>query len=250
MLPLLLVALAVFGAVGMGPGALKQVRDWLFGYFVPETARGLQQSLETTLDAVQRSRGGIGTVGLIVFMLTGWKLLATLQRSFEQVWGVRDFAARMKRILGFWVAVMVAPFLGAASLVLSGSVDALGDRGVLPAGGGVLAGAAAFLLPAATGWAGILLIYRFCTGKKTRWAAAAIGATAAALLWEVLKVGFAHYMKHAYLTRTVLTGMGVLPAFLVWLYLSWVSFLLGAELAYVLHDFGAAMRRCGIDSKE
>jgi membrane protein len=247
LLPLMLLALAVFGAVGMEAETLKSVREWLIGYFVPDTARELQQTLESALESVQRSRGGFGTAGFLVLVLTGWKLLATLQRSLEQVWGVRDFASRMKRIVGFWSAVLVAPFLVAASLVLSGSVDALEARGALPSGGGFFAAAAAFFVPAAAGWAGILLAYRYCTGKRTPWRAAAWGATVAALLWEVLKIGFAHYMQHAYMTRTLLTGMGVLPLFLLWLYLSWVAFMIGAELAYVMNDYGAAMKRCGIE---
>jgi membrane protein len=246
LLPLLLLALAVYGAVGMGPESQKAVRDWLLGNFVPETARGLQQTLDRSLEAVQRSRRGFGTAGVLALVLTGWKLLSTLQRTFEQIWGVRDFASRMKRILAFWVAVMLAPLLVAASLVFSGLLGSLESGGLLPGGG--FSAAASYLVAAASGWAAVLLVYRFCTGQRTPWRAAAVGATAAAVLWEVLKLGFAHYVKRAFVTKTLLSGMGMVPVFLLWLYLSWVAIILGAELAYVVHDYAAALRRSGADA--
>jgi membrane protein len=241
MLPLLLLALAVYGAVGMGPETQKSVREWLLGNFVPDTARGLQQTLDKSLDAVQRSRRGFGTAGLLALVLTGWKLLSTLQRTFEQIWGVRDFASRMKRILAFWGAVMMAPLLVAASLVLSGLVGSLEARGLMP--GGWFSAAATYLMAAIPGWVGVLLVYRFCTGRRTPWRAAAVGATTAAVLWEGLKLGFALYVKRAFVTKTLLSGMGMVPVFLLWLYLSWVAFILGAELAYVIHDYAAALGR-------
>lgn len=248
LLPLLLLALAAFGAVGMGPETLQGVRQWLLGTFVPETARSFQLTVESTLDAVEGSRRGFGTVGLLMLVLTGWKLLATLQRTFEQIWGVRDFASRMRRMIAFWGAVILAPFLVAGSLLLSGFVETQAGRGLLP--GGTLTAAATYLLPAIPGWIGVLVIYRYCAGRRTTWRAAVAGAAVSALLWEILKIGFALYVKRAFVLKTVLSGMGVLPVFLLWIYLSWVAFLLGAELAFVLHDYGGALRRGGLAPRE
>jgi membrane protein len=245
LLPLILIALSVVGAVGMSPETLQQVRRWLLSTFVPETAGSFQQTIDATIDSVQNSRRGFGTIGVLMLFLTGWKLLATLQRTFEQIWGARDFASRMRRMLGFWGTVMLAPFLVAASLVLSGFVVTLEARGLLPAG--VLVATATYLLPAVPMWLGVLAIYRFCAGRRTTWRAAVVGAAVTALLWELLKIGFTLYVKRAFVVKTVLSGMGVVPVFLVWIYLSWVAFLLGAELAFVVHDYAGALRRGGID---
>ncbi len=194
---------------------------------------------------MQRSRHGFGTAGVLALVFTAWKLLSTLQRTFEQVWGVRSFAARMKRIAAFWTAVMLAPLLVAASLVLSWTVGSLEATGLLPGSGFAKAGT--YLAVAVPGWTGVLLVYRFCTGQRTPWRAAALGATTAGLLWEALRLGFAFYVKKAFVTRTLLSTMGVLPVFLIWLYLSWFAFLIGAELAYVVHDYRAALRRSGLE---
>jgi len=244
LLPLLLLALAAFGAVGMGPESLQHVRRWLLDNFVPDTALSFQQTVESTLDAVEKSRRGFGTVGSAMLVLTGWKLLATLQRTFEQIWGVRDFASRMRRMVTFWGSVLLAPFLVLGSLFLSGVVESLNSRGLLP--GGALAATATYLLPAVPGWIGVLVVYRYCAGRRTTWRAAVVGAAVSSLSWELLKIGFALYVRRAFVMKTVLAGMGVVPVFLLWVYLSWVAFLLGAELAFVVHDYNGALRRGGL----
>ena len=245
MLPLLLLALSALGRAGVGPDRLEAVRHWVLQNFVPDTARGVQDLLERTLTSLQRASRGLGIVGAVALILTGWKLLATLQRTFEQIWGARDFRARLRKILGFWGTVIAAPFLVAASILLSSAAGAAGAAGGLPSA--LLAGPVAWILSIALVWTGILVIFRLFAGTRIAWKDAALGATAAAALWEALRVGFALYLKHTLLTRTVLTGMGVIPVFLVWLYLSWAVFLLGAELAFVAHDYDGALRRCGLE---
>ena len=248
MLPLLLLGLAVFGASGVDASRLEAVQRWLLDNFVPDTARGVQETLESTLGALRAASGGLGIAGVAFLVVTGWKLLATLQRTFEQIWGVRDFASRLRRVLAFWGVVVLSPFLVAASVLIFGFLEALAASGLLP--GSVPEQAAAWLLPMVPGWAGVLLVYRLFAGRRTSWRAAILGATVAAVLAEGLKLGFALYVKRAFVTRTVLSGMGVVPVFLIWLYLSWVAFLLGAELAFVLHDYDGALRRGGLEPRK
>jgi membrane protein len=244
LVPLLLLALAAFGAAGLDPSILDAVRRWLLGNFVPDTARGIEETITRSLDALAGNRRLFGAAGLAALVFTGWKLLATLQRSFEQIGGARDFGSRLLRVLGFWITVLLAPFLVAASLFLSGLLETLATRGYLPTDGMLVT---KVLLPLAPGWAAVLLVYRLCIGKKVAWRAAILAATVTAACGEVLKVGFAVYVRQAFLTKTVLSGMGVMPLFLVWLYLSWVVFLLGAELCFVVHDYEGALRRCGLE---
>jgi membrane protein len=223
---------------------MQAVKEWLLRNFVPETARGIQGTLEATLEALRGASAGLGAVGIVLLVLAGGKLLATLQRTFTQIWGAGDFRSRLRRMAAFWGAVALSPFLVLASIVLSGATETLAARGLLP---GDLAGTLATrLLPAVPGWAAILLLFRFCGGRRTPWRAAVLGATLAAFAWEVLKFGFALYLREAVLAETVLTGLGVVPVFLLWLYLSWASFLWGAEFAFVARDYGAALEKCGL----
>ena len=244
MLPLLLLALSVFGASGVAPERINAVRTWLLENFVPETARAFQGNFEGTLVDLRNASRGLGIAGGVLLLAAGWKLYATLQRTFEQIWGVHDFRSRLRRLVGFWGTLLLAPFLVTASVVLSGQYEAAAARGAIPPGN--LSQVLSLLLPAIPGLVGVVLVYRFCAGKATSWRSAILGAAVAAVCWEWLKIGFAIYVKRAIVTRTLIAGMGVLPVFLVWLYLSWVAFLLGAELAFVANGYDDALKRAGL----
>lgn len=244
LLPLVLLALAALGMVGVSQGTQEVVRGWLIRNMVPETAREVEGLLDRTLDSLQDASEGLGIVGLLSLVLVAWKLLATLDRTFQQVAGVDTLSSRLRRLAGFWVTVAAAPLLVAASILLSGLVETLAARGHLPVG--ALLDVFRYLLPLLPGWMGITLLYRFASGVKVPWSAALLGGAVAALLFEVLKAGFALYLRNALITRTVLSGMGVLPVFLLWIYLSWVLFLAGAELTMVARDYGESLRRSGI----
>ena len=244
MIPLLLLAFAVFGSLGVDPERMHDARAWLFQNLVPETAQGVQDLMERSIEALREASAGLGIAGSILLVAAGWKLLATLQRTFGQIAGAVDLRAQLRRMVSFWTAVVLSPLLALASLVLSGALEALSSQGRIA---GALQSTASMLLPMLTGWAAVIVLYRYGGGPRTKWRAAVLGATAAALLWEVLKLGFALYLKQTLVTMTVLSGLGVVPVFLLWLYLSWVVVLFGAELACVANDYDSAARRSGIE---
>lgn len=244
LLPLFLLALAALGSADLPPEWLEASRRWLFQNMVPEAAREVEGTLDATLEALRDTSRGLGIAGLLALLFAGWKLVATLDRTFQKIAGDRSLASRLKRLAGFWVTAALAPLLIAASLVVSGWIGTLEARGLLPTS--ALSGMLGWLVPLLPVWVALLLAYRFCAGSRIRWRSAVLGATIAAVALELLKAGFAAYLRHAVVTRTLLGGMGVLPAFLLWLYLSWVLFLAGAEMTLAADDYRATMRRAGL----
>jgi len=244
LLPLFLLGLAALGSADAPREWLEGSRRWLFQNMVPEAARDAEGTLDTALAALRDASRGLGIAGFLALLAAGWKLVATLDRTFQKIAGDLSLASSLRRLAGFWVTAALAPLLVAASLVVSGWVETLEARGLLP--GDALPGALRWLVPLLPVWVALLLAYRFCAGTRIRWRSAVLGATLAAVALELLKAGFAAYLRHAIVTRTLLGGMGVLPVFLLWLYLSWVVILAGAETTLAADDYRATLRRAGL----
>ncbi|MEO0368516.1 MAG: YihY family inner membrane protein, partial [Pseudomonadota bacterium] len=62
------------------------------------------------------------------------------------------------------------------------------------------------------------------------------GAVIAALLFELTKKGFSIYILNFDSYEVVYGALSTLPIFLIWVYLSWVVALLGAEIVAVLSE--------------
>jgi membrane protein len=78
---------------------------------------------------------------------------------------------------------------------------------------------------------------------RVRPAAAIGGAMVACGLWEVAKTGVRFYVAHNVTYRNVYGTLGTIPIFLLFLYVTWVIILLGAEVAYASHHFHQIRRR-------
>ena len=80
--------------------------------------------------------------------------------------------------------------------------------------------------------AGILIlaaVYKFMPNTFVKYKYALIGALAAVPVWLLGKWGFGLYVKYAG-TTSIYGAIGLLPIFTIWLKLSCLIFLFGAEL--------------------
>ena len=76
-------------------------------------------------------------------------------------------------------------------------------------------------------------LYVFVPNRTVRWRDALIGGFVAAILAELLKVGFAFFIARGSV-RSVYGAFAALPLFLLWMYLSWYVLLFGAAIAATL----------------
>jgi len=80
----------------------------------------------------------------------------------------------------------------------------------------------------------ILLAYRVLPNTKVKASPAIIGALVTTVLFSCARWGFGIYVtKYAHFDR-IYGILGTLPAFLMWVYISWVIVLFGAEVSYTL----------------
>ncbi|HUL57449.1 MAG TPA: YhjD/YihY/BrkB family envelope integrity protein, partial [Usitatibacter sp.] len=94
-------------------------------------------------------------------------------------------------------------------------------------------------LPFAVSAAAFFLIYRLIPHLVVPWRHALAGGVVAAILFEVAKQGFAFYVAHAPMYNMVYGTFAAVPLFLLWIYLSWLIVLFGAELAAALGEWPA-----------
>lgn len=71
---------------------------------------------------------------------------------------------------------------------------------------------------------------------------ALIGGLAAGFIWEAAKIGFGYYVFSSTVRNALYRSLGAVPIFLVWIYFTWVVFLLGNQIVYVLQNY-AGLRR-------
>lgn len=171
----------------------------------------------------------IGPVGGALLIWTALTLLTTMERSLNRIFGAPRSRSLARRVLLYWSAMTLGPIAVVAARYLGQDiVERFGD-----------APGMSWML-VAVGWFGPILVgilmlaalYKLLPNTSVRYRSAIGGAVVAVPLWLVAKWGFAVYVQRLVITGNLYGVLGALPLFLLWLNVSWLIFLFGAQLAH------------------
>jgi membrane protein len=88
------------------------------------------------------------------------------------------------------------------------------------------------LIPILVSIFGFYLVYKLIAAARVHRKDAFIGAMTAAVLWEVIKRGYDFWVSNIWQVSLVFGGLGTMAVFVIWVYLSCMILLFGAEVAY------------------
>jgi membrane protein len=79
--------------------------------------------------------------------------------------------------------------------------------------------------------------YSYFPQANVQWRYALLGGFIAGFLLEAAKLLFFAYIFMSTANRAMLQSVGVLPIFLIWIYFTWLVFLVGNQIVYVSQNF-------------
>ncbi len=171
----------------------------------------------------------IGPIGGLLLIWTAIGLLSNIEQSLNRIFGATRGRALVRRLLLYWSVLTLSPIvLAAASYLGEKTVATFGHASGLAwllVACGRVAPPVIFALVLAA-------IYKLLPNTQVRYVSAIAGAAVAAGLWLVAKWGFAVYIERLVLKGNLYGMLGAVPLFMMWLYYSWLTFLIGAELAH------------------
>lgn len=238
--PLLAIGLAMFAAFP----AFADLRDDLIIILAQNLAPDLASVVQDYLGTFISNAGGTSAAGVVGIGVTAILLVNTIQTAFDKIWGVTNQRTKLHRLPVYWAIITLGPLLFGASLSISTYVFSLANSGSvygLSAGLKIVTAILPFLLEAA----GFTLFYRLIPTRPVRLIDAALGALLAAGLFEILKRGFGLYLQFFGSYQLVYGALATVPIFLIWMYLVWVTVLIGAEFAAALPEWRSGRRQVG-----
>jgi len=234
--PVLIVVIAVAGAV-FGKDAVRgQIVAEFSGLMGPEAARLVQEVIRS---AAQPKTGGFAAVlGIVSLLFGATGVFVQLQEALNRVWDVAPRPGAVfttllrKRLLSFSLVLGIG-FLLMVSLVLSAALSALGkslERIGAPA---TVLEVSNFLVSFIAVMLLFGLIYRLLPDVHLAWRDVATGAFLTALLLVAGKTAIGFYLGRTG-TASAYGAASSLVVLLLWVYFSSLVFFFGAELTRIL----------------
>jgi membrane protein len=227
--PALIVVVAV--ASFFPPSALREVLNALAPFTPPEALALIRTQLDAILASEQT---GLLTVGVLGALWSSSAALTAIIDTLNRAYDLDETRPWWKvRLLGIALTVGLAVFiLTAFTLVVAGPelarwvTDRLGFATEVATAWAVLQWPIVFLLVAF----GVALIYYFAPDADQDWAFITPGSTLATALWLVASLGFRFYVQNFSDYNATYGALGGAVLLLLWLYVSGLAVLVGAEL--------------------
>ena len=231
MVPLLAVIFSLFSIFPFFEKLKEEVEEFVFRNFVPELGDVVQEQILSFVDNATR----MTPFGLIVLLVIALLLLSSIDHTLNQIWRV---GKNRGIILSYSIYILVL----ISSPVLLGT--GLAANSYLVSLGGIEEGSdfsAIKLILSSIHFLGsflfFLLLYIVVPHTKVHFWSAVFGALIATLLFELSKSVFALYFIHFPVYQAIYGALAVIPLLFVWVFISWVVVLVGAQISASLDGF-------------
>jgi membrane protein len=242
LVPLLVVMLAVVKGVGGFSSVGNTVQTFLLQNILPKigtpspdgSAQGgtdLSKEIDTFINKVNAT--AIGVVGALALLYTSISLLTSIEKVFNRIWGIKEHRTILRRLTVYWTFLTLSPVLLAASLSMTGFVQSNHLYVWLTTHVPYFGMATLMLTPYVVAWVMFTGFYIFMPNTRVHPGAAFMGALISGSAWEGMKSIYFWYNAHVMSSSYKFYGsLGMIPVFLLWVYLSWIIVLFGAEVAF------------------
>lgn len=224
--PLLTVMLALFTAFPMFSNFQDALQKYFLQSLVPDN---IAKPVMGALTQFASKAHKVGSVGLVVLVISALALMLTIDRTLNAIWRVRKPRPIAQRVLVYWAAITLGPLVLGVSLSLTSyAISASrGLVGAMPGGVRLVLDVVEFVLLAAT----LAGLYHYVPNTHVRWRHAIAGGVFVSVGMELAKRVLGWYVGSVGSYSTVYGAFATVPIFLLWLYTAWVIVLLGAVMA-------------------
>jgi membrane protein len=171
--------------------------------------------------------GQIGLFSILIVIWAALALLATIEKSFNNIWHVTTGRNFLHRIISYWALLTLGPLiLGTGIYIITRYSQFVKLQET------VLSFVAPQILSFFVAAVAFFLLYFVMPNTKVSFKAAIWGAAVAALVWMVAKSIFGYCITELGLYRTVYGVMALIPMTVVWIYITWLTVLFGLQLTY------------------
>jgi membrane protein len=222
--PVFAVAVALLASTPFFGDVMAKIRIFLRVNLAPEIAQTIITVYMPQLAHNARRLTWVGTGTVLVVAV--WMMLI-MDRSLNAIWRVRQSRPYWISIPAYMAVIVAGPILLGVGVTITTYIMTLSNEVT-----GMSGRMHALLLrgvPVATSALAFFLLYRIIPHRHVPWRHAALGGLVAGVLFESAKGVFAFYVQASPTYNMVYGAFAAVPLFLVWIYLSWLVILLGAE---------------------
>lgn len=228
--PLLAFAFAVLKGLGFH----RELEPLLQNFMAPLGPRGAEITMRIVEFVDNVSGSALASVSIIILLLSAFSLAEKVEGSFNSVWRVDRPRSFLRRFSDYLSVIFVGPLLMTFAMgllaTLASATATSWIRSIEPIGTWIAN--LSSLTPYVMVIAGFTCLYVFVPNTQVRWKAALIGGVFGGVLWAGTGSLFTTFVISVSRTEAIYSGFAIVIVAMLWLHVSWIVLLLGAQLSF------------------
>lgn len=226
LVPMITIALTLFSAFPAFADFSEDIKKFVMANMLPETGGKL---ISSYIEQFAESAGRLTALGIVFLGATAMMLMFTIDHALNTIWHVTRPRTLMQRVLIYWLVLTLGPLLVGGSLSLTTWLVGISVGYATQITGIGLA--ALKVTPLLLTTPAFIFLFRVVPNRYVPMRHAVIGGLVSALAFEAMNSFFALYIAHFPTYKLVYGAFASVPVFLLWIYMSWITVLLGAVVA-------------------
>jgi len=210
----------------------EQLYDKLKGQ--DEIAKGIIDFSNMLLENVKG--GVIAGIGILILFWTIIKVLSNIEDAFNEIWSIKESRSLGRKISDYLSLMVIFPSLmvisSASTVLITSKIEVVLEhistlRTVSPVIIFMLN-----LLPYGALWILLTYLYIFMPNTKVNFISGALAGVITGTIYQIFQWGYIYFQIGVSQYNAIYGGFAAIPMFLIWLQLSWMLILFGAQISF------------------
>ncbi len=186
---------------------------------------------------LEATKGGlIAGIGLVVLIWAVLRVLRDVENAFNDTWGIEEVRSFGRKFSDYLTIILICPILlvmsGSVTVFIHAQVTTITERVALL---GYFSQFIFFLLrflPYCVIWGLFSFVYILVPNTKVNFRSGLIAGVIAGSIYQIVQWGYVFFQVGVAKYNAIYGGFAALPLFLIWLQMSWIIVLIGAEISF------------------
>jgi len=229
-----IVAMAFGVAKGFG---FEKLLEKLLLEKLPGQEEVIGQVIAFAQNFLENTKGGvIAGIGVAMLFWTVIKVLGNIENSFNDIWGIKRARSIGRKFSDYLSIMLICPMLlimsSSVTVMISSQVKLVMDKIAIL---GVFSPVILLmlkLLPFCVLWVLFTYIYIIMPNTKVNFVSGLMGGIIGGTIYQVVQWIYITFQVGVAKVGAIYGSFAALPLFLVWLQMSWLIVLFGAEISF------------------
>ena len=224
-IPILVIVFSLIPRLERFEEHYNELKAFMIEHLLP----GQTEAITAYIDTFIENSAQLGMISLSITLFISLLFFINFSYVVNSIFKAKDHGY-LKTMVTYLVLVILIPLGLLFSFYLTSSINqfihSVTDRDVVEV---------STLLPYVIEWTLFFLIYKIAPNVYVYYKSAAISSFISMLIWSSSKAVFVHYIFFAKATNTIYGPFAVTIFALTWVYLSWIIFVYGLRLCYLIN---------------